>query len=406
MCGTRILTSKIPGMTALLMLLWLFGDPQAALQTRPQAPPPRAQGTRPQPARPPAPADTYFVNTLTAADIQNKQAVLETTMGTIVLDLRADAAPNHVAHFITRAREGAYDGTIFHRVIPNGIIQGGDPLSKDPAQSARYGTGGMRELRFERNDQQMTRGAVAAVLAPNMPDSGGSQFFICIFDQPAITGQYTVFARVAEGLNVAQKISQVPAENTVPNERVVIRKVTIREKPPAAPEPFTTETAEELSRYRAVLETSVGNITFQFFPDKATNHVRNFLRLASVGFYDGTAFHRVVKGFVIQGGFLPTRSEPLDITQDRYVRKMAPEFNDTLHDKGTVSLAHGDDPASGDTSFFIVLARTPVLDGKYTAFGKVVEGMDVVDKIEQVPVNGETPVSRVELKKVVVSRTP
>ena len=137
-------------------------------------------------------------------------------MGTVVLDLLADAAPNHVAHFITRAREGAYDGTIFHRVIPNGIIQGGDPLSKDPAQSARYGTGGMRELRFERNSEQMTRGAVAAVLAPDMPDSGGSQFFICIFDQPALDGQYTVFARVAEGLNVAQKISQAEADNTIP----------------------------------------------------------------------------------------------------------------------------------------------------------------------------------------------
>jgi peptidyl-prolyl cis-trans isomerase B (cyclophilin B) len=215
-----------------------------------------------------------------------------------------------------------------------------------------------------------------------------------------------VFARVAEGLNVAAKISQVPAENTVPNERVVIRKVTVRDKPPSAPEPFSTETAEELSRYRAVLETSMGNVTLQFVPDKAPNHVRNFLRLASVGFYDGTAFHRVVKGFVLQGGFLPTRTEPLDITQDRYIRKMTPEFNDIQHDKGTVSLAHGDDPASGDTSFFIVLARTPVLDGKYTAFGKVVEGIDVVEKIEQVQVNGETPVNRVELKKVTVSKAP
>ena len=394
-------------MIALLTLLVLLGHlPGAAAQTRGQAPPARPQGARPQPARPQAPADTYFVNALTPADMQNKQAVLETSMGTVVLDLLPEAAPNHVAHFITRAREGAYDGTIFHRVIPNGIIQGGDPLSKDPAQSARYGTGGMRELRFERNAEPMTRGAVAAVLAPNMPDSGGSQFFICIFDQPAITGQYTIFGRVAEGLNVAQKISQVPAENTVPNTRVVISKVTIRDKPAAGPEPFSTETAEELSRYRAVLETSLGTITFQFFPDKAPNHVRNFLRLASVGFYDGTAFHRVVKGFVIQGGFLPTRSEPLDITQDRYVRKMAPEFNDTQHDKGTVALAHGDDPASGDTSFFIVLARTPVLDGKYSAFGKVVEGMDVVEKIEQLPVNGETPATRVELKKVTVSKLP
>jgi peptidyl-prolyl cis-trans isomerase B (cyclophilin B) len=389
-------------MIALATLLWLLGDLQAA-PPRPAQPP---APSRPPAARPQAPADTYFVNTLPASELQNKQAVIETTMGTIVLDLLADAAPNHVAHFITRAREGAYDGTVFHRVIPNGIIQGGDPLSKDPSQSARYGTGGMRELRFERNTEQMSRGAVAATLAPGMPDSGGSQFFICIFDQLPLSGQYTVFARVAEGLNVAQKISQVEADNTVAKQRLVMTKVTIRVKAAASPEPFTTESAEELSKYRAVLETSMGNITFQFSPDKAPNHVRNFLRLASVGFYDGTAFHRVVKGFVIQGGFLPTRGEPLDITQDRYIRKMAPEFNDTQHDKGTVSLAHGDDPASGDTSFFIVLARTPVLDGKYSAFGKVVEGMDVVEKIEQVPVNGETPAMRVELKKVTVSKIP
>jgi peptidyl-prolyl cis-trans isomerase B (cyclophilin B) len=387
-------------MIELLTVLWLLGDPQAAPRPAQPPAPPRPPAARPQP-----PPDTYFVNTLAAGELQNKQAVIETGMGTIVLDLLADAAPNHVAHFITRAREGAYDGTIFHRVIANGIIQGGDPLSKDPSQGARYGTGGMRELRFERNNEQMSRGAVAATLAPGMPDSGGSQFFICIFDQLPLTGQYTVFARVAEGLNVAQKISQVEADNTAPKQRVVMTKVTIRDKP-MGPEPFTTESAQELATYRAVLETSLGNITFQFSPDKAPNHVRNFLRLASVGFYDGTAFHRVVKGFVIQGGFLPTRSEPLDISQDRYVRKMAPEFNDTQHDKGTVSLAHGDDPASGDTSFFIVLARTPVLDGKYSAFGKVVEGMDVVEKIEQVPVNGETPAMRVELRKVTVSKLP
>ena len=155
-----------------------------------------------------------------------------------------------------------------------------------------------------------------------------------------------------------------------------------------------------------MLETSLGNITFQFFPDKAPNHVRNFLRLASVGFYDGTAFHRVVKGFVIQGGFLPTRIEPLDITQDRYVRKLQPEFNDTPHNKGTVSMAHGEDPASADTSFFIVTARTTALDGKYSAFARVVEGLDVVEKLEAVPVNGETPVTRVEVKKVTLTRVP
>jgi len=389
-------------MFAIVALLWMLGDPQAAARPRPQAPP-RPPAT---PARPQPPADPYFVNTMTPADLQNKQAVLDTSLGTIVLDLLPEAAPNHVAHLIARAREGAYDGTIFHRVIANGIIQGGDPLSRDPALSARYGTGGMRELRFERNDEKITRGAVAAVLAPNLPDSGGSQFFIAIADQPALDGQYTVFARVAEGMNVAQKISQVAADASIPTERVVMRTVTIREKPAPAPEPFSTETVEELSRYRAVLDTTMGSIALQFFPDKAPNHVRNFLRLAAVGFYDGTAFHRVVKGFVIQGGFLPTRSEPTDITQERYIRKLQPEFNDTAHDKGIVSMAHGDDPASADTSFFIVTARTPVLDGKYTAFGRVVEGLDVVEKLEAVPVNGETPVTRVEVKKVTVVRQP
>ena len=389
-------------MFVILTLLWLLGDPQTAARPRPQAPVrPPAAPVRPQPT-----ADPYFVNTMTAAELQNKQAVIETSLGTIVLDLLADAAPNHVAHLIARAREGVYDGTIFHRVIANGIIQGGDPLSKDPALSARYGTGGMRELRFERNTERITRGAVAAVLAPNLPDSGGSQFFIAIADQPALDGQYTVFARVAEGMNVAQKISQVAADASIPQERVVIRSVTIREKPAPAPEPFSAETVEELSRYRAVVDTTMGSIAMQFFPDKAPNHVRNFLRLAAVGFYDGTAFHRVVKGFVVQGGFLPTRSEPLDITQDRYVRKLQPEFNDTLHDKGILSMAHGDDPASADTSFFIVTARTPVLDGKYTVFGRVVDGLDVVEKLEAVPVNGETPVTRVEVKKVTVVRQP
>ena len=151
-------------------------------------------------------AQTFFTSTLPAADLQNKQAVLETSYGTIVLDLLPDAAPTHVAHFITRVREGAYDGTTFHRAIAMGIVQGGDPLSKDPAQQAKYGTGGLGVLRFEPNGETHTRGAVSAVLIPGRRDSAGSQFFICITDQPALDGQYTVFARVVDGITVAQKI--------------------------------------------------------------------------------------------------------------------------------------------------------------------------------------------------------
>src|SRR5678809_726778 len=122
------------------------------------------------------PAPVYFVNPLTPEQMRDKQAVLETSEGTIVLDLLADAAPNHVAHFITRAREGAYNGTIFHRVIAMGIIQGGDPLSKDPAQAAKYGSGGLGALRFEANNEKHTRGAVSAVLDEENGSGTGAGF--------------------------------------------------------------------------------------------------------------------------------------------------------------------------------------------------------------------------------------
>ena len=345
-------------------------------------------------------AQTFFTSTLPPSEVQNKQAVLETTYGTIVFDLLAEAAPTHVAHFITRVREGAYDGTAFHRVIAMGIIVGGDPLSKDPAMRDRYGTGGLRTLRFEPNTEQASRGAVAAVLIPGEPDSGGSQFFICASDQPALNGQYTVFARVAEGINVANRISTAPAENTIPTERIEITRATIREKPPAAPEPFVSETVEELAAHRAVIETSMGNMTVEVFPDRAPNHVRQFLRLSQSGVYDGTAIHRVARGFVIQGGFLPSRRELLESWQQAFIRPLQPEFNPAQHNKGTLSMARGDDPASATSSFFVVLARTPGLDGQYTVFGQVVEGLDVLDAIESVALNGEEPVTRIDVTTI------
>jgi cyclophilin family peptidyl-prolyl cis-trans isomerase len=356
-------------------------------------------GARGAGARGSAPADPFFASTLPPADLQGKQAVVETSLGTMVFALLPDAAPNHVAHFITRAREGAYDGTTFHRVITMGIIQGGDPLSKDPAQAARYGTGGLNQLRFEPNAEKHTRGAVSAVLVPGRRDSAGSQFFVSVSDQPALDGQYTVFARVIEGMTVPQKISTVAADGQVPKERVEIRRVTIRETPPPVPEPFVSATVAEMAARKVVLETSLGAITIEVLPDRAPVHVRQFLRLAQAGVYDGTAFHRLVKGFVIQGGFMPTRREPPDEKQESYIRTLQPEFNPTPHERGTVSMARGDDPASATSSFFIVLARTPALDTRYTVFGRVSAGLDVVEKIEAQPVDGETPVSRIEVTR-------
>jgi len=340
-----------------------------------------------------------------ASGAQPRQAVIDTTAGTIVLDLLADRAPNHVALFIKTAESGGYDGTTFFRMIKHGIIQGGDPVTKDPAARAKYGSGGLNLLKSEMSDEKQTRGAVSATQIPGKPDSAGTQFFIAVTDQPGLDGRYTIFARGHEGILVAQKISETAVDDTgLAVDRVVVNKVTIRDRPVDVPEPFSTDTVEELARYRAVLDTSMGEITLSFTPDKAPNHVRNFLRLAQSGVYDGMSFHRVVKGFVIQSGHLPTRTTPLGETQQKYVRQMKAEFNDQLHVKGTLSMARLAEPDSASASFFIVTANAGALDGKYTAFGLVESGLDVVEKIEAVAVNGETPVDRVELRRVTVVR--
>ena len=339
---------------------------------------------------------------LLAQDKHTTQAVLDTTAGTIVMDLLADKAPSHVALFTKTAESGGYDGTTFFRMIKLGIIQGGDPVTKDPNARGKYGTGGLNLLKAEISDEKQTRGAVSATLIPGKADSAGTQFFIAVTDQPGIEGKYTIFARVVEGLPIAQKISETAVDDRgLAIDRVVVNKVTIRNKPPEVPEPFSTETMEQLADYRAVLETSLGEITLSFTPDKAPNHVRNFLRLAQSGVYDGMSFHRVVKGFVIQSGHLPTRGA-LSETQQKYVRQMKAEFNDQIHDKGTLSMARLAEPDSASTSFFIVTARAPALDGKYSAFGKVESGLEVVEKIEAVALNGEEPQQRVELRKVTI----
>ncbi|MFN8058889.1 MAG: peptidylprolyl isomerase [Vicinamibacterales bacterium] len=370
--------------------------PAARAQARPARP-------RPAPAGSAAPAP--FTNALPIEELRNKQAVVETDRGTFVIALLADAAPNHVSYFMKLAREGAYSGTVFHRLLKNGIVQGGDPLSRDPAKRDTYGTGGLGVLKAEPNGEKHTRGAVSAVIVPGKPDSGGAQFFICVSDQPALDGQYTVFGRVVEEIEVVQDISggAVDAEGRA-TDRIAIKSVTIRDTPPPTPPPFSEEPVAELARYRAVLETTKGTIRIELMPDRAPAHVRNFLRLAQVGAYDGTAFHRVVPGFVIQTGSMAHRAQPLTAKQQKYVGTLSTEISPLKHEKGIVSMARLDDPNSASTSFFICTAAAPALDGVYTIFGRVVEGLDVVDAIEHVPVDGETPVERVELVRVELQR--
>jgi peptidyl-prolyl cis-trans isomerase B (cyclophilin B) len=156
------------------------------------------------------------------------EAVVETAKGSFTIRLLPEVAPRHVALFVDTARAGGYDGTTFHRVIQGGIIQGGDPLSKDPSKASLYGTGGLGLLLAEFSERPFVRGTVAAARKASSPDSGGRQYFVCLREQPSLQGQYSIFGEVVSGMEVVDQISATAADGDRAKERVEM-KVTIRE---------------------------------------------------------------------------------------------------------------------------------------------------------------------------------
>lgn len=158
------------------------------------------------------------------------------------------------------------------------------------------------------------------------------------------------------------------------------------------------------SKEVATIQTDFGNIVIEFLPDKAPGHVENFKKLARSGFYDGTAFHRVIPGFMIQGGDPNTKSDDRSrhgTGGPGYAIKA--EFNDVSHVRGVVSMARSSDPNSAGSQFFIVVADSTNLDGKYSAFGRVVQGMDVADKIVNSPRDArDNPLQKAVMKRVTI----
>ena len=156
---------------------------------------------------------------------------------------------------------------------------------------------------------------------------------------------------------------------------------------------------------RAIIDTRFGEIEIEFFPDKAPNHVANFIKLAKSGFYNGTIFHRVIPGFMIQGGDPNTK----DLTNKAAYGMGGPgynvnaEFNDIQHKRGIVSMARANDPNSAGSQFYIVVENSFFLDRQYTVFGQVVKGMGVADKIVQQPRdNRDLPLQRTEMTVTIV----
>jgi peptidyl-prolyl cis-trans isomerase B (cyclophilin B) len=326
-------------------------------------------------------------------------------MGTFRFEFAPDKAPKHVEQFIRLAQEGFYNGSAFHRVIANGIIQGGDPLLKDPKTPKNlWGTGALNMLPDEVSDLKHERGVVSAVRIPDKPNGDGAQFFVCVFPQPTLDGKFSAFGRITEGIDVVEKISRVPAgENGFTNTPVRIQSVTIEKK---KTQPFADATLDELRR-TVTIKTTLGAIKIKMEPDWAPNHVRNFLMLTETGWYNGTAFHRLVKGFVVQGGMGDARASGPTHPADRWVHSLKGEFrNDVKHTRGIVSMARGDDPNSANTSFFFLLGDAPHLDGKYSAFGRIVEGLEVLDAFEKEDLEGEAPKRRLEILQATVDPIP
>ncbi len=163
---------------------------------------------------------------------------------------------------------------------------------------------------------------------------------------------------------------------------------------------FTPEEIKNMSETRAIIETSFGNIEIQFFPEVAPTHVSSFIELAKKGFYDGTTFHRVIPGFMIQGGD-PNSKSPERSKHGTggpgYTLKA--EFNDKKHKRGILSMARAQHSDSAGSQFFICVADTPFLDRKYTVFGEVASGMEAADKIVSQPRDkADNPTDRIEMK--------
>lgn len=163
---------------------------------------------------------------------------------------------------------------------------------------------------------------------------------------------------------------------------------------------FNKKEIKRMAETRAIIETKFGSMELKFFPEVAPNHVNNFIELAKKGFYDGTTFHRVIPGFMIQGG------DPNSKNPDKSTHGMGgpghtvkAEFNDKPHKRGTLSMARAGHPDSAGSQFFICVADAPFLNKQYTVFGEVVSGMETADTIVNQPRDArDNPNERVEIK--------
>ncbi len=197
-----------------------------------------------------------------------------------------------------------------------------------------------------------------------------------------------MLAMVSCGQQQTTDTSATTRSNTMSSTTVTETTSTAATATTAPPAPASEEktTMSDYQDKVAEIKTTAGDITIRFFPDVAPNHVKNFIDLAQKGFYNGTKFHRVIPGFMVQGGDPNTKSGDASTWgTGGSGSNVKAEFSPVSHKRGIVSMARSNDPNSASSQFFIVVKDSPFLDRQYTAFGVVTKGMDVADKIVAAP---------------------
>jgi cyclophilin family peptidyl-prolyl cis-trans isomerase len=322
-------------------------------------------------------------------------ATIETEKGDIVVELFAERAPKTVNNFVFLAREGFYDDTTFHRVIPGFMAQAGDPTG-----TGRGGPG--YQFADEFHPELRHDGPGVLSMANAGPNTNGSQFFITFDATPWLNDQHTVFGKVIEGMDVLMSIStRDPQSASEPGDKIETIRIEEAEssrlptptpevlvEPGEVPMPDDPRLRNGMydarpamvidpdKDYVATIKTEKGDIVVDLFEKRAPKTVNNFVFLAREGFYDDTTFHRVIEDFMAQGG------DPTGTGRGGPGYQFADEFHPELrHDSpGILSMANAG-PNTNGSQFFITFAETPWLNDRHTVFGKVIDGMDVLNEI-------------------------
>ncbi len=327
--------------------------------------------------------------------------------GAIVVELDADVAPITVTNFVRLAEQKFYDGLTFHRVINGFMMQGGDPDGNGSGGSANNIKG---EFTYNgvQNNISHKRGVIS-MARTNDPNSASSQFFIMHKDSPHLDGQYAAFGQVVSGIEVVDRVctfTPVTDDNGTVLAKNQPKITSVRVLKDYTPTTGTTsdglkdpETEGCLTgtHYVEIDVKDYGTIRLELYADTAPRTVTNFVKLVEEGFYDGVAFHRIIKDFMMQGG------DPDGDGSGGSSETIVGEFsangyrNSLSHTRGVISMARTNDPNSASSQFFIVHKDSQHLDGNYAAFGQVIAGMDVVDAVcENTPVqdgNGSVAVA-------------